>query len=94
MGKVAEELRESHDQSMEFGYEEKLYRGMNELSSFAFAFTSVAVVSSVSGVYPTAIAIGGPAVFFWSWILVSILTMFVAFSMAEISSAYPSVLCN
>lgn len=58
--------------------------------SLAFNFTAVAVISSISSLYPTALAYGGPLVLFWSWIAASILTIVTAHSMAEISSAYPS----
>jgi amino acid transporter len=71
-------------------YEQELYRNgfANSLVSFAFCFTAVAVVTSISSLYPTAMANGGPAVIFWSWIVACVLTMISGLSLAEISSTY------
>ncbi|KAJ2984583.1 hypothetical protein HDV02_001044, partial [Globomyces sp. JEL0801] len=44
----------------QMGYKQELYRGFSSLMNFSFCFTAVAVVSSLSGLFPTAMATGGP----------------------------------
>lgn len=72
------------------GYKQELFRGFNSFMSFAFNFTAVAVISSISSLFPTALAYGGPAVVLWSWIGASVFTIICGYSMAEICSAYPN----
>ncbi|KAI8893532.1 amino acid/polyamine transporter I [Globomyces pollinis-pini] len=74
----------------QMGYKQELYRGFSSLMNFSFCFTAVAVVSSLSGLFPTAMATGGPVVIIWSWIVGSLLTYVVAANLAEICSTYPS----
>ncbi len=72
------------------GYKQELYRGFSAFMSFSFCFTAVAVISSITGLFTTAMATGGPAVIMWSWIIGSVLTIIVTLSLAEICSTYPS----
>jgi len=74
----------------DLGYKPELFRGFGCLMNFTFCFTAVAVISSISGLFPTAILTGGPAIIMWSWIVVSVFTVLVALSLAEICSTYPS----
>ncbi|KAI8907403.1 amino acid/polyamine transporter I [Gorgonomyces haynaldii] len=83
-------LVEDEEQLSSLGYKQELYRTMSTIMSFAFAFTAVAVVTSITSLYPTAIATGGPAVVIWSWLGGSVLTILTGLSMAEIGSRYPS----
>ena len=41
------------------GYEQKLHRGLNEFSNFAFGFTEVAVLASFTSQYGYGLATGG-----------------------------------
>jgi hypothetical protein len=61
------------------GYKQELHRGFSALKNILFSFTAVAVVSSISNLFPTALATGGPAVVIWSWIGGSIMTLVVAY---------------
>ena len=72
------------------GYQQELYRGFNSIMNFCLTFTAVAVVSSLTSLYPDSIAKGGPATLFWSWVIASPLTIMTALSMAEICSTFPS----
>jgi len=74
----------------DLGYKPELIRGFGCLMNFTFYFTAVAVISSISGLFPTAIHTGGPAIMMWSWIGVSVFTILVALSLAEICLTYPS----
>ena len=72
------------------GYKQELYRGFSAFMNFSFCFTAVAVISSVTILFPYGLATGGPVVMVWGWIIGTFFTMFVGLSMSEICSAYPS----
>jgi len=57
--------------------------------SFSITFTNVACISSIALLIDFGLITGGPVVMIFGWILVSIFTMVVASSMAEICSTYP-----
>lgn len=42
-----------------------------------------------AGLMPIAYVNGGPVAAVWGWVMVSVFTMLMALSMAEIASAYP-----
>ena len=67
-----------------------LYRGLNGFMNFAFGYTEVAVLISVCSEYSYGLMTGGPSVLIWTWVVAYVMTMFVAYSMAEICSAFPS----
>ncbi|KAH0359772.1 putative GABA permease, partial [Aureobasidium melanogenum] len=71
------------------GYKQELKRSFNFLSMLGFSFSIVSCWSALSGVLIIGAESGGPPVMIWSWIGVSICSLAVAFSMAEMCSAYP-----
>ncbi|KAG9522252.1 putative GABA permease, partial [Aureobasidium melanogenum] len=71
------------------GYKQELKRSFNLLSMVGFSFSIVSCWSALSGVFIIGAESGGPPVMVWSWIGVSICSLAVAFSMAEMCSAYP-----
>eukprot|EP01038_Epipyxis_sp_PR26KG_P014579 gene14579-19579_t len=84
---------DSNDEDSELkklGYDQVLHRGLSSFSNFAFGFTEVAVLASLSSLYGYGLATGGPAAIFWGFLITFILNMCVAYSMAEICAAYPS----
>lgn len=72
------------------GYSDVLYRGFDGFMSFAFCFTSVAVLSSISSSWPASITTGGPATVIYTWIIGAFFTLLTGIAMAEICSTYPS----
>lgn len=74
----------------EMGYSQELYRGFSPLMSFAFCFTAVNVLSSMSLGFTYALVTGGSGVTVWSWVIGSIFTILIGLSLAEICSVYPS----
>jgi amino acid transporter len=72
------------------GYKQELDRGLGAFMNFAFGFTEVSVLASISSVYSYGLATGGPVVIFWGWVITFAATMVVAYSMGEICAAYPS----
>lgn len=72
------------------GYKQELDRGLGAFMNFAFGFTEVSVLASLSAIYSYGLVTGGPVVVIWGWVITYAFTMCVAYSMAEICSAYPS----
>lgn len=72
------------------GYKAELYRSFSSFMNFSFTFTAVAVVSSVTVMFPYGLLTGGPVVMIWGWVVGSLFTNIVGLSMAEICSSYPS----
>ncbi|CDW85173.1 bidirectional amino acid transporter 1 [Stylonychia lemnae] len=70
-------------------YKQELSRGISSFMSFSIAFTNIACIPSISLLIDFGMITGGPVIMFLGWILVTIFTMFVASSMAEICSTYP-----
>jgi amino acid transporter len=74
----------------ELGYTQELYRGFSPFMSFAFCFTTVNVLTSISIGFNYALNTGGSSVIVWSWLLGSFFTILIGLSLAEICSVYPS----
>ena len=74
----------------ELGYTQELYRGFSPFMSFAFCFTTVNVLTSISIGFTYALYTGGSSVIIWSWLLGSFFTILIGLSLAEICSVYPS----
>ena len=74
----------------QMGYVQELYRGFDGLMSFAFCFTAVSVIPSISVGFTSSVSVGGPAEIVWSWLVGSFFCIIAGASMAEISSVYPS----
>ncbi|CAF1095656.1 unnamed protein product [Rotaria sordida] len=80
------DIRREH----EMGYHQELYRGFSPFMSFAFCFTAVNVLTSLSISFTDALRTGGSGVAIWSWFVGSGFTILVGLSLAEICSVYPS----
>jgi amino acid transporter len=72
------------------GYAQELFRAMGGFSSFALSFSIISVLTGIVTTYDVAISGGGPAALGLGWPLVSIGTLLVALSMAELASAFPT----
>mmetsp|Transcript_20682 Transcript_20682/g.18831 ORF Transcript_20682/g.18831 Transcript_20682/m.18831 type:complete len:377 (+) Transcript_20682:66-1196(+) len=72
------------------GYKQELIRGLGPYMNFAFGFTEVGVVSSISALFGYGLSTGGPATIIWGWLVTFAMTMIVGYSMAEICSTYPA----
>lgn len=73
-----------------FGVTPVLSRRMGRFASMANPFSVISVVTGVIATLPLAMSTGGPAGMVWGWVLVSVCTLIVGVSMAELASAFPT----
>ncbi|CAF1209793.1 unnamed protein product [Adineta ricciae] len=81
------EVDSDTDTLQELGYTQELYRGFSPFMSFAFCFTTVNVLTSISIGFTYALITGGSGVIIWSWIFGSFFTILIGLSLAEICDA-------
>jgi len=72
------------------GYAQQLFREMGGFSNFAISFSIISVLTGAVLLYGYGLKLAGPIVNSVGWPLVSVLTLCVAASMAELASAYPT----
>lgn len=72
------------------GYGQQLFREMGGFSNFAISFSIISVLTGAVLLYGYGLKFAGPIVNSVGWPLVSLFTLAVAASMAEIASAYPT----
>ena len=72
------------------GYSQQLFREMGGFSNFAISFSIISVLTGAVLLYGYGLKFAGPIVNSVGWPLVSVLTLGVAASMAELASAYPT----
>lgn len=75
---------------LSLGYRQELRRAFSTLTAFGFSFSVLSFLTALTGSWDVAWFSGGPVSAVWGWVLVSALTFFVAVSMAELVSAYPT----
>src|ERR1043165_5341584 len=68
---------------------QELKRGFGLLGMVGFSFSIVTSWTALSGVLIIGVESGGPPVMIWGWLAVCLATLTVAYSMAEMCSAYP-----
>jgi amino acid transporter len=72
------------------GYAQQLYREMGGFSNFAISFSIISVLTGAVLLYGYGLKLAGPVVNSVGWPIVSLFTLAVAASMAELASAYPT----
>jgi urea carboxylase system permease len=81
-----------HDQDTaglaEFGYKQELERSLGSFSSFAAGFSYISIMTGVFQLFFFGFGAGGPA-FIWTWPLVFVGQLAVAFCFAEMAGQYP-----
>src|SRR6202171_2139485 len=82
-----------HDDARELerlGYAQQLFREMGGFSNFAVSFSIISILTGAVLLFGYGLKFAGPAVNSVGWPLVSVMTLAVAASMAEMASAYPT----
>ncbi|HXU67755.1 MAG TPA: amino acid permease [Polyangia bacterium] len=72
------------------GYAQQLRRGMSAFGNFALSFSVISILTGAVSLYGYGLALGGPIEMTVGWPLVSVMTLLVAISLAELASAYPT----
>ena len=85
-------MHESDDERYlrSLGYGQQLFREMGGFSNFAISFSIISILTGAVLLYGYGLKLAGPIVNSVGWPLVSLFTLAVAASMAEIASAYPT----
>ncbi len=81
--KDAEQLRR-------LGYAQQLLRNIGGFSNFALSFSVISILTGAVTLYGYGLQLGGPLVMGLGWPLVSVMSLCVAASLAQLASAYPT----
>ena len=82
---IQQDIQELH----RLGYAQQLFREMGGFSNFAISFSIISILTGAVLLYGYGLKFAGPIINSVGWPVVSLLTLCVAASMAEIASAYP-----
>ncbi|MEA2207602.1 MAG: hypothetical protein QOF54_79, partial [Solirubrobacteraceae bacterium] len=74
----------------DLGYKQELKRGWSSFSNFAISFSIISVLAGCFTTYGQALKNGGPIAISVAWPLISVMILFVAFSMSELASSMPT----
>jgi amino acid transporter len=74
----------------EMGYRQELSRAWSGFTNFAISFTIISVLAGTFTTFAFAWQNGGPIAASWGWPILCAFVLMVAFSMAELTSAYPT----
>jgi len=84
------QLEEDAKELKRFGYAQQLLRDMGGFANFAVSFTIISILTGAILLFGHGLNYGGPLVNTLGWPLVTLMTLTVAASMAEISSKIPT----
>jgi len=70
---------------------QELKRVFGWFSNFGLAASMISVLLGIIPLYSYSLSTGGPAVMFWGWIVIGLVTLILVSSLAEISSAFPTM---
>ncbi len=74
----------------ELGYKQELSREWSGFTNFAISFTIISVLAGCFTAFAFAWSNGGPIAISLGWPILSVLIIMVAFSMSELTSAFPT----
>ena len=83
---VADDVRDLE----RLGYAQQLFREMGGFSNFAISFSIISVLTGAVLLFGYGLKLAGPVINSIGWPVVSLFTLCVAASMAELASAYPT----
>ena len=83
---IRQDIRDLH----KLGYAQQLFREMGGFSNFAISFSIISILTGAVLLYGYGLKFAGPIINTVGWPVVSLFTLCVAASMAEIASSYPT----
>jgi amino acid transporter len=83
-------LSKDERQLAELGYKQELHRGWSAFTNFAISFTIISVLAGTFTTFAFAWQNGGPIAVSIGWPVLCAFVLMVAFSMAELTSRYPT----
>jgi amino acid transporter len=86
----ADQIRQDREDLHGLGYAQELLRTMGGFSNFAISFSIISILTGAVILYNLGLTLAGPAAVGLGWPLVTIFTLMIAATMAEIASAYPT----
>ncbi|KAH8090415.1 amino acid/polyamine transporter I [Filobasidium floriforme] len=81
---------EADSRLKEMGYKQELKRSLGMLSVLGLAFAIMAPLLGLNTALNIALTNGGPVTIIWGWVLVSLVSLAIAASLAEICSVFPT----
>ncbi|KAF8909728.1 amino acid transporter [Gymnopilus junonius] len=82
---------ESNKRLLELGYHVEFRREMSFFGVLGMSFCAIGILTGMSSAFQTGLFSGGPLGLFWGWNICSLFMLFIALSLAEICSAYPTM---
>src|ERR1051325_9215832 len=86
----AEMIQDDVEDLKRLGYAQQLFREMGGFSNFAISFSIISVLTGAVLLFGYGLKFSGPIINSVGWPIVSVFTLCVAASMAELASAYPT----
>jgi amino acid transporter len=83
-------LRRDEEKLAELGYKQELTRGWSQFANFAISFSIISVLAGCFTIYGQAWNFGGPIAISIGWPVIALIILTVAFSMSELTSAFPT----
>jgi amino acid transporter len=85
-----DQTKRDEERLAELGYKQELSRTWSAFTNFAISFTIISVLAGCFTTFSFAWLNGGPVAVSWGWPILCFFIMMVGFSMAELTSAYPT----
>ncbi|MEX0630856.1 MAG: amino acid permease [Chloroflexota bacterium] len=83
---IRQDVRDLHG----LGYAQELLRSMGGFSNFAISFSIISILTGAVILFNYGLTLAGPASVGLGWPLVTVFTLMIAATMAEVASAYPT----
>ena len=78
------------DELRALGYAQELLRDMGGFSNFALSFSIISILTGAVTLYGHGLVHGGPLVMSVGWPLVTLLTIPIGLSLAQLASSFPT----
>ena len=85
-----DQVKGDEERLAELGYRQELSRGWSAFTNFAISFTIISVLAGTFTAFPFAWQNGGPIAASIGWPVLCFFVLMVGFSMAELTSKYPT----